>query len=538
MKTDKNLNYPYYHDKRIKTIKELMLYCVEQHKNITAFIYPINRKEDASKTFSEFASDVNALGTYFHSSGLNNCHISVYGENSYEWILTHFAVTCGKNVIVPIDKELDASSIYELLIDSECKAIVYSDTYSDVISELEQKQIPDMSFIKMSELQKRIAEGSKLINNGYTDYINIEINQNDLASIVYTSGTTGKSKGVMLSHYNFCSDMCSATGNVLLEGNSLLVLPLHHTFGLVAGVFSEMFYGCPIYINKSLKNISKDFLKCKPQHLFAVPLIVETLYKNIWNNAQNQGKDKLLKLLVKISDNLLKLKIDLRKTFFKSVINAFGGNVDLIVSGGAPIDEKYIRGFNSFGITVLNGYGITECGPIVAVNRNNFNIIGSVGLPLKCNKIKISEDGEVLVKGNNVMLGYYHNEEENNKVFTDGWFKTGDIGKIDEFGALHITGRIKNLIILANGENIAAETIEKAVCTIPYVKEVVAFENDGAIAIEVYLDEALQNAEQEIRIDIEKLNRTLPVTHNIMKIIIRDKEFPKTTTKKIKRNYN
>ncbi len=531
-------NYYYYHNKKIETIKELLLYSDEQHSNKTAFIYPINRKEDASKTFSEFASDINALGTYFHSLGLNNCHIAVYGENSYEWILTHFAVTCGKNVIVPIDKELDASSIYELLIDSECKAMVYSDTYSDIVSELEQMQFSDMSFLKMNELQIYIANGSKLIDNGYTDYFNIEISKNDLASIIYTSGTTGKSKGVMMTHYNFCLDMCSACENVLLEGTSLLILPLHHAYGLVANVYSEMFYGCPVYINKSLKNLSKDFQKSKPQHLFAVPLIVETLYKNIWNNAHEQNKDKLLKLLVLISDTLLKFKIDLRKIFFKSIIEAFGGNISLIVSGGAYLDDKYVYGFNSFGITLLNGYGITECGPFVSVNRNNLNIIGSVGLPLKCNEIKISENGEILVKGNNVMLGYYHNEDENKKVFSEGWFKTGDIGKIDEFGALHITGRIKNLIILANGENIAAETIEKAVCAIPYVKEVVAFENDGAIAIEVYLDEAFQNVGQEIHNDIEKLNRTLPITQNIGKIIIRETEFPKTTTKKIKRNYN
>ncbi len=534
----KKTNYSLYHNKLIKTTKELLKYSIERYKNKTAFIYPINRKEDASKTFYEFASDVNALGTYFHSLGLNNCHIAIYGENSYEWILTHFAVTCGKNVIVPIDKELDASSICELLIDSECKAIVYSDTYSDVVGELEQMQFSDMSFIKMSELPKCIAEGLKLIDNGYTDYINIEINQNDLASIVYTSGTTGKSKGVMMSHYNFCLDMCSATGNVLLEGTSLLVLPLHHSYALVANVYSEMFYGCTVYINKSLKNLSKDFQKCKPNHLFAVPLIIETLYKNIWNNAQNQGKDKLLRILIIISNMLLKIKIDFRKILFKSVLDAFGGNLKLLVSGGAYLDEKYIRRFNSFGITLLNGYGITECGPFVSVNRNELNVIGSVGLPLKCNKIKISEDGEVLVKGDNVMLGYYHNEDENKKVFSDGWFKTGDIGKIDDFGALHITGRIKNLIILANGENIAAEAIEKAVCSISYVKEVVAFEKDGVIAVEVYLDETFQNAEQKLHDDIEKLNRTLPLTHNIGKIIIRDKEFPKTTTKKIKRNYN
>lgn len=248
-------------------------------------------------------------------------------------------------------------------------------------------------------------------------------------------------------------------------------------------------------------------------------------------------KEKLLKLFVLISDTLLKFKIDLRKIFFRSVIEAFGGNINLIVSVGAFLDDKYVRGFNSFGITLLNGYGITECGPFVSVNRNRLNIIGSVGLPLKCNKIKISENGEILVKGDNVMLGYYHDEEENKRVFSNGWFKTGDIGEIDDFGALHITGRIKNLIILANGENIAAETIEKAVCSIPYVKEVVAFEKDGIIAIEVYLDEASQNATQKIHDDIEKLNRTLPVTQNIGDVIIRDTEFPKTTTKKIIRNY-
>ena len=229
-----------------------------------------------------------------------------------------------------------------------------------------------------------------------------------------------------------------------------------------------------IYINKSLKNLLDDFKKCQPQHLFVVPLIVETLYKNIWNTAKKQGKDKALRFLIKISNALRKCGIDIRKTLFKSVISAFGGNLDVIICGGAPLSEQLVSEFDSIGITLLNGYGITECGPIVAVNRNKFNIPGSVGLPLVCNEVSISDEGEVLVKGDNVMQGYYHNDAENAKAFTDGWFRTGDIGSVDEYGALHITGRIKNLIILSNGENIAAEYIEEQIYTIPYVKEVVA----------------------------------------------------------------
>ena len=298
-----------------------------------------------------------------------------------------------------------------------------------------------------------------------------------------------------------------------------------------------MYYGYPIYINKSLKKLSDDFKKAKPQHLFAVPLIVETLYKNIWINAKKQGKEKLLQRLIKVSEVLLKCKIDLRKVLFKSVISAFGGNLDLIVSGGAPIDEKYIRAFHSLGITVLNGYGITECGPIVAVNRNQFNIVGSVGLPLICNEVKIAEDGEILVRGDNVMQGYYHLEGENEKVFIDQWFKTGDLGRIDEYGALHVTGRIKNLIILGNGENIPAESIEEQIYTILYVKEVIAYGKNNMIIAEVYLDEDVTDARERINGDIQSINQRMPLIKNIGQVIIRDAEFPKTTTKKIKRNY-
>ena len=528
-------NYNLYQHTPVHTTKELLDFCVAEYGEKEVFAYQ-NKKQDVSVSFSEFKTQSSAFGTYLFSERYRDCHIAVFGENRYEWILTHFAVTCGGDVIVPIDKELDAESIVELLVDSESKVFVYSNTYADIAEQLQEK-LPDITYINMKDIPTCIEKGNQLIAEGYTDYINAEVKKDDLSSIVYTSGTTGKSKGVMLTHNNFCSCMYGACCNVLLTGPSLLVLPLHHTFGLVASVFAVMFYGHSIYINKSLKKLPDDFKKCGPQHLFAVPLIVETLYKNIWATAKKQGKDKALNVLIKVSDALLKCRIDLRKVLFKSVISALGGNIDLIVSGGAPIEKKYIRAFKSFGITVLNGYGITECGPIVAVNRNKFNVVGSVGLPLCCNEVKIAENGEVLVKGDNVMLGYYHNEGENEKVFVDGWFRTGDIGIIDEYGALHITGRMKNLIILGNGENIPAESIEKEIYTIPYVKECIAYGKNNVIVAEVYLDEEVTDARDRIKMDIQAVNQHLPPIRNVGQVIVRDTEFPKTTTKKIKRNY-
>ena len=528
-------NYPLYEHTLLPTLKELLSFCAEKYGEKPAFQYS-DRKEVISKDYIQFKSEVEALGTYLFNQGYRNSHIAVFGENSYEWILTHFAVTCGGNVIVPIDKELHAEEIAVLLKDSECVAVVYSNTYSDVKLSLQEMDM-GMDFINMKSIPEMLAKGKELIQSGRSDYLDAKVQKDTLAAIVYTSGTTGTSKGVMLSHHNFCSSAYGACCNVLNTGPVLLVLPLHHTFGLTASIFSIMMYGNPIYINKSLKRISEDFKKAQPQLVFVVPLILETLYKSIWNTAKKQGKDRALRILVTISDSLLKCGIDLRKKFFKTVLDSLGGKLDLIVSGGAPLDEKYVKSFKSFGIAVLNGYGITECGPIVAVQRNKLAVPGSVGVPLCCNEVKISDENEVLVKGDNVMQGYYHNDVENEKVFADGWFRTGDLGKLDQYGSLHITGRIKNLIILSNGENIAAESIEQLVYTIPYVKEVVAYGQDDVIVAEVFLDEDVPNASESIYEDIKAINRKMPLVRNIGKIVIRDTEFPKTTTKKIKRNY-
>ncbi len=527
--------YDLYKHERIFTIKELLHFCSNTYKDKIAFSYK-EKKQNVEISYNQFFCDVNSLGSYLYSKGFKDCQIAIFGENSYEWILSYFAITCGKNVAVPIDKDLDADGVLSLLRDSESKALFYSDTYSDIIENLQEQNL-DIEFFNMKDIPVMIAKGKQCIENGYTEFVDAEISKDDLASIVYTSGTTGKSKGVMLTHNNFASCVWGASCNVSVCGPSILILPLHHTFAISAAVLASMFYGYPIYINRTLKRLTDDFAVAKPQYFFAVPLIVETLYKNIWSTAKKQGKDKLLKTMIKISDAHLTVGIDLRKVLFKSVISAFGGNLNLIVSGGAPLDKKYIAAFKSLGITVLNGYGITESGPIVAVNRNKFNVVGSVGLPLCCNTVKIADDGEILVKGDNVMVGYYDNPTENEKVFCDGWFRTGDIGYLDEYGALHITGRIKNLIILGNGENIPAETIEEHIYTIPYVKETIAYGKDNIIVAEVYLDEEVANAKDKIDADIQKINEQMPLNYNIGKVVVRDTEFPKTTTKKIKRNY-
>lgn len=528
-------NYPLYTNTLVPTLKELISFCAEKYCNRPAFRF-LDRRKDVVVDYIQFKSDVESLGTYLFDCGYRNCHIAVFGENCYEWILAHFAVTCGKNVIVPIDKDSDAAQILEVLRDSECTAMFYSNTYSDVAEKL-QAMDPKISFWNMKNIPEMLIKGSQLIREGKREYLDVEIEKDDLASIVYTSGTTGKSKGVMLTHFNFSSCAHGACCNVLNTGPVLLILPLHHTFGLVASVLSVMYYGNPVYINRSLKRLSDDFQKCQPQLMFVVPMILETLYKTIWTTAKKQGKDKALRVMIKISDTLLKCGIDLRKYLFKSVVASLGGNLDIIVSGGAPLEEKYIKAFRSFGITVLNGYGITECGPVVAVNRNNFAVSGSVGMPLCCNEVKIAADGEIWVKGSNVMAGYYHNHAENETAFVGNWFRTGDLGYIDEYGALHITGRIKNLIILGNGENIPAESIEQQVYMIPYVKEVVAYGQDDVIVAEVFLDEDITDAKDRIQDDIKALNRRLPLARNVGKVVIRDTEFPKTNTKKIKRNY-
>lgn len=536
--------YPFYQVETIDNLKELVNYVAEKYGDNSAFTFERNA-EIVSISYRQFKSDVAALGTALFDLNVHNTKIAVIGENSYEWILTYVAIVNSGNVVVPLDKELPAAEIKALLDDSNAEALVHSDGFDHVAAYLNENEAGILHYVSMNALPEMIKKGNALIQQGDNRMIDSELDNHALAALLYTSGTTGVAKGVMLSHFNIARNTVAACQYVGIFGNNMLVLPLHHSFGFTAGVSSMLLHGSEIAINSSLKNILSDLEKFKPYNMFLVPLFVETFYKRIWDSAKKQGKDDLLKKLIRISNALLRIGIDLRRVLFKSVLHAFGGNLKLLVSGGAPLDTKYILGLRDFGITVLNGYGITECSPIVSVNRNKYYRDGSIGPVLPCCDVKIFEPdekghGEIYVKGDNVMLGYYKNEQATKEAFDDGWFKTGDYGYLDKDGFLFISGRKKNLIVLSNGKNVYPEEVEAALLNhIPYIIETVVYADENTIIAEVFLDtENDPDCASRVDNDVVMLNRMLPPYMHIGKTVVRDTEFPKTTTKKIKRAYN
>lgn len=319
------------------------------------------------------------------------------------------------------------------------------------------------------------------------------------------------------------------------------MLPFHHAFGLITAVLKTFNYEKTIFINSSLKTVQRDMLLAKPETMMVVPLFIETFYKTIWKTAKEKGSEKVLQKSMTISSFFLTIGLDIREKLFKMVLESFGGNLKYFICGGAVLSPKYVQEFRLWGIEILNGYGITECAPVIAVNRNNYHCDGSVGQILHGCDVRIWEKdnngiGEIQVKGSNVMLGYYQDSVETKNAFSDGWFKTGDLGYIDKDGFLYITGRKKNLIILPNGENVSPEELEEKIMLISYVKEVVVSEKDGRICAEVFLDKEMEvEAETKIDSDIMLMNKSLPNYKKIGKVMIREEEFEKTSTRKIKR---
>lgn len=540
----KNKKYPFYEIEPINNLKELVNHVAKKYGDNTAFTFERDNSV-VNISYKQFNLDVESLGTAFYNLNVRDMKIAVIGENSYEWILTYFAAVNSGNVIVPLDKELSARNLKNLVDFSDAKVLVYSDGFNHISEYLRKDKANISHYISMEKLQDMINKGRELIRQGDSRIVNYEINNHSLTALLYTSGTTGTAKGVMLSHMNIACNAVTACHHVWFQGNNMLVLPLHHSFAFTAAVCATLLEGSEIAINSSIMNILSDLEKYKPNNMFLVPLFVETFYKRIWENAKKQGKDNLLKKMIKISNALLRIGIDIRHILFKPVHRAFGGNLKLLVSGGAFLDTKYIHGLRDFGINVLNGYGITECSPIVSVNRNEHFRDESVGLVLSCCDVKILEPdekghGEICVKGDIVMLGYYQNKQATEKAFDGEWFKTGDIGYLDKDGFLFISGRAKNLIVLSNGKNVYPEEVESALLNhITYVKEVVVYAEENIIIAEVFLDiESDPVRSSLLEKDIVALNRILPQHMNIGKTVIRDTEFPKTTTKKIKRAHN
>lgn len=523
-----NKKYPYYEVAEPKDLKELVNYCAKEYGDKKAFWYREKNKEIV-KSFKQVADDVKALGTYLHSLGFKNKHIAIMGENSYEWIISYFAIVNGGNVVVPIDKENVAKDVKFQLTQSDTDLFLYSDTYSDIA------EFCDIQSINFKTYAELIDKGNELIKNGDNSFDETQIDAEQMCAIVFTSGTTSEPKGVMLSHKGLAKDAVISLKNLNIPEGTVSLLPLYHTFGFMACVLCQMLRGYAVYINTSLKRAFDDIKYAQPKHISVVPMLLVVIYNKIWSNVRAGGKEKLFKTMIKVSNALLKVGIDIRRKVFKQVFDAFGGNLEMLITGGSSIDEKYIKGFRDIGITVTNGYGITECSPIVATMRNEHYSPASVGAIQPELEGRVV-DGEIQIKGPTVFLGYYKNEKATAEAFDGEWFKTGDLGSIDEDGLLYIDGRKKNLIILSNGKNVVPEELESLIMNnIPEVKEVVAYGENDSIVAEIYPDYEIADVEKPINEKVSELNQNLPLFKRIAKVKFTDTEFPKTTTKKIKR---
>lgn len=518
--------------------------------------------ETVNVTYSEAGDFIRYMGTELISMGCRDKKVALVGESSYEWICTYFSLMSIGAIIVPIDKDLPTEEIADIMSFSECEFIFYSVVIKEKISDIQIKVPSLRTCICMSdaELERAlklydiVETGKEKLLKGDNSYYDYKIDPERLATIVFTSGTTGKGKGVMLSQKNIVSDMTQGMYNFAITPKTMSVLPPHHTYGSTVVFVGHFSQGSTIYISSGLKYIINEMKEQKPQHLVLVPLFVETMYKKIWSAAEKNGKADLLRRMMKVSNFLRKFGIDLRRKIFKSVLDNFGGKLEMIISGGASLNQDIIDTFDSIGIVILNGYGITECSPLVSCNRNKYQKKGSVGTPIIGELVKIKApdkngEGEICVKGPNVMLGYYKDPEATAAAFDEeGYFKTGDYGKLDDEGWIYITGRIKNIIILSNGKNVYPEEIETEVLRIYGVSEAIVYageskvqRNKEVIVAEIFPDyEALstrgiQDAEGYFNNEIKKVNNRMAPHKAIKMVKIRQEEFQKNASRKILR---
>lgn len=550
-------NYPLNDTVKIDSIAHMIDLCVKDAGDKTAFMYKTGRNDNVhSVTYKEFADDILALEKGMAKAGIKKTHISILSENSYKWINVFISVLKSDSVFVPIDKELPFEDVLYVASHSDCRVLFFSAKYKKYLPEIMEKLPAIEYYIGLDEEEHdgKILSYKKLIELGRHNpdtELNYEKDIKAMKMIVYTSGTTGLAKGVMLSEHNLISMIYNGLRVATVYSRCLSVLPYHHTYEAVAGILVSMHNHSCICINENMKAVVKNLSLYKPDYMFVVPAILELFHKRIWANAKEGKKDKLLKIMIPFSNFLLSLGIDVRKKLFSSIHNALGGNFKSIMTGGAPVNPDLGDFFYSIGIPVVNGYGITECSPLISGNREKFNDWRTGGMVVPCLDIRFDDiqesgDGEIVVKGDTVMLGYYKDEEKTNEVLKDGWFSTGDYGRMSDIGQLIITGRKKNLIVLTNGKNIFPEEIENYVLKVPYIAEAIvksAKDKNGETALiaEVFLnaDEVkmldCDDIEKKLRNDITSVCEPLPKYKKISQIEIRDTEFEKTSTRKIKR---
>ena len=575
-KNEGNIKTKEYIKTNYKTIKEVFDKSRVEFADRPFIVEKFNPKGNFEEiTYKQFADDVIALGTALTNKyNLKNERIVVIGENTYHWYVSYMALLCGTGIAVPVDKELPANEIENVVNSARATAVIYSSKKRDVIKKVEDKLPTVKYFIQMNSNDKLegreigldtvIAQGKEMIAKGDNSFEKIQIDPEEFKVLIFTSGTTSNSKGVMLCNRNLAENINAVSVAVKLYPTDRLfsVLPLHHTYESSIGFLVPMANGSSIAVCQGLKYIVPNLKETKPTAMLAVPLLIENLYKKINATIEKSGKAGLVNSMIHVTNALKNVGVDIKRKVFSEIYENLGGNIRIIVSAAAPIDAKVGKWVQDIGITFLQGYGLTETAPIAALTPETDPKVGSAGKAVICAELKIDSpnengEGEVLIKSETLMMGYYEDEEATNDVIKvnengERWFHSGDVGYLDEDGYLFITGRTKNVIVTQNGKNIYPEEIELMLGEIKEIKECMVYgkeiegEKELIITVKVIPNmeeiEAVHGKELTdeqvhdiIWEQIKVVNRKLTSYKAIKKLEIKKDEFAKTTTMKIKR---
>lgn len=560
----KNSNYPV---RTITDLKDLINSSAELYGDRAAYLIK-NRPggKYVPVSYRRLKEDIDAFGTAMISLGLKDRHIGIIGETRYEWIVADLSAASGVGVAVPFDKELPAEELRNLIQRSHLSAIVYSgkvekllrqaieglDTLDYVISmDAEQSDEDRLSMHALME------QGREMVRKGDRSYLDAVIDPDAMSILLFTSGTTGLAKGVMLSHKNIVSNVMNMSQYVQVTGEdvALSILPIHHTYEFTCDHMTVLYQGASVAVCEGLKHIVKNMSECRATLMLGVPLVFEMMHNRVWKQAEKTGKAAKLRKGLALAKTLDRFNIKAMRKLFKDVHNAFGGNMRMFISGAAALDPEIIENFNYMGICTFQGYGLTECSPIVAVHRDRYREpAASAGAIMPNTQVRIDFPdsdgiGEILVKSDSVMLGYYEDPEHTAEALDDGWLRTGDYGYVDADNMLYITGRKKNVIVTKNGKNIFPEEVEYYLMKSPYIKEVIVDGVDdgtGELIVTAHIvpeeeelkelppmDEAqLQKFFKGI---IDEVNDKMSSYKRVKRFELRSEEFEKTSTRKIKR---
>lgn len=554
--------------KKFRNIKELLYNSAKLYKNNIAFTSKIKNEENKieyiNHTYEDLLNDINAFGSSLYKLGLKNKRVAVIGHNSYEWAVAHLSNLLGGIVSVPLDKGLQLGELENSLIRSEVEAIVFDEKISELIETIAKSGKTNIKhFICTSKTTEYLyfydllEQGKSEIQHGYKEFINAKIDSYKMSILLFTSGTTSLSKAVMLNQFGIATNIYDM---LLVEeffdtDVNIAFLPFHHIFGST-GMLVMLVSGMKTVFPDGLRYIKQNLAEYKVSVFVGVPILIEKMYSTVQKELEKMGKLKLVNFMIGVSNFLLKFKIDIRRKLFKQIIDALGGGMRFIISGGAPLDKKISKWFNSIGIKLVQGYGLTETSPVIAAEYDNNISYGSVGKKMQSLNVDIiNKDtngiGEIIVKGPSVMLGYYNNKDLTNEVLKNGWFHTGDLGYIDANGFLFITGRKKDMIVLKNGKKVFPEELEILVNSLEEVEESFVYgapsledKNDVKISVKIVYNEntfktsKLNEAEFHDLLwnKIKDINKTLPKYKYIKDMTLTNEPLIKTSTNKVKRH--